>query len=225
MGSHNFKSYNDTPMSNSNYPILYNSNDQQLSQKYSLNNQGDNLEDQNLNQNLYSHRKYLPSNIQKSISDVQSQNEKEDSEYEYFPQNYKFADNEDQVEFRTVPDEEYSDINSASPRTPSQDSYPAEVYLNQAKKIHIKEHYFKASPREDFDKIKREEWHKFYYKVPPKKSPKAIKKFGFENRKETLATKQTTYIHHFPDELNPQNFLSPPMIYQFDGDPYDNTFN
>jgi hypothetical protein len=211
MGSHNSKSYNDTPRSNSNYPILYNSNDQQLYQKYSFNNQVDNLEGQNLNQNLESHREYLP-------SEVKIQNEKEDSDYEYFPNNYKFADKDDQVEFRTVPDEEYSDINSTSP---SQD----EVYLNQVKKIHIKEHYFKASPREDYDKLKREEWHKFYYKVPPKKSPKAIKKFGFENRKETLATKKTTYIHHFPDELNPQKFISPPMIYQFDDDPYDNTFN
>ena len=36
----------------------------------------------------------------------------------------------------------------------------------------------------EYENEGREPWHKFYYKVPPKKEPKHIPKFGFDNQTE-----------------------------------------
>ena len=211
MGSHNSKSNKNVSIPIPKYPILYKSNDEQDNRKHSPNNQINDLKYQTLNKDLNVSREYLSPSFHRDISSVKRH--ENDSEYEYFPDNNNFADQDEPVVYQTVADEDYSD----GLRTPSQE----EVYLNHTKKLHIKEHYLEETASEEFDKLKREQWHKFYYKVPPKKSPKEKKKFGFENKNEILSTKKTVYVHHFPDDLNPENyFIYPPMIYQF-----DDTFN
>ena len=61
--------------------------------------------------------------------------------------------------------------------------------------------YLQTKTKEDLEQLKekREPWHKFYYKVPPQKSPKLQNKIGFERKDEESNSKKTVYIHHFLD--------------------------
>ncbi len=212
MGSENSKNNNNRlrPTSNSD-PFSFDSNNELDSQKQSSEkSQKSPLEYLNENQE-YS----LPLDYQRDDSNDQTYNEEEDAGYESVP---KIDNFDGKGEFQTIADEElqrvaddefWDDLTTNSSQEEEDFYYPS-------KKMHLKEHFFETTSAEELEKLKKEPWHKFYYKVPPKKENKAPKRFGFENRTNGLTTQKTIYVHHYPNNLNPQRFIHPIIISQFD---------
>jgi hypothetical protein len=210
MGSENSKNNNNrlSPTSNS-YPFSINSNNELDYQKHSPESQKNHLED--LNEN---HEYPLPLDFQRDDSNDQTNNEEENTGYE---KSTKIGNFNGKGEFQTIADEELQRVaDDEFWNNLTTDSSQEEDFYYPSKKIYLKEHFFEATSAEELEKLKKEPWHKFYYKVPPKKENKAPKRFGFENRTNALTTQKTIYVHHFPNNLNPQRFIHPIIISQFD---------